>query len=63
MIQGGEPVYETGTSVVMTKGYQGVRGVITEKPESRFEFYVIRLDNGIHLIAGPSAFEPARRDS
>lgn len=52
-------MYESGTTVVMTKGYRGVRGVITEKPESRFEFYVIRLDNEIHIVAGPSAFEPA----
>ena len=50
-------MFETGTVVVMTKGYRGVRGVITEKPESTFEFYVIRLDNGIHIVAGPSAFE------
>ena len=48
-----------GTVVVMTKGYRGVRGVITEKAESSFEFYVIRLDNDIHIVAGPSAFEEA----
>jgi hypothetical protein len=41
----------------MTKGYRGVPGVITEKPDSLFEFYVIRLENGINIIAGPSAFE------
>jgi len=41
----------------MTKGYRGVRGVIMEKPDSPFEFYVIRLDNDIHIVAGPSAFE------
>lgn len=50
-------MFETGTVVVMTKGYRGVRGVITERPESPFEFYVIRLDNHIHIVAGPSAFE------
>lgn len=53
-------VYETGSSVVMTKGYRGVRGVITDKPESPFEFYLIRLENGIHIVAGPSAFEADR---
>lgn len=50
-------MYETGASVVMTKGYRGVRGVITDRPESPFEFYLIRLENGIHIVAGPSAFE------
>lgn len=50
---------DPGTVVVMTKGYRGVRGVITEKAESSFEFYVIRLDNDIHIVAGPSAFEEA----
>ncbi len=53
-------MYETGSSVVMTKGYRGVRGVITDKPESSFEFYLIRLENGIHIVAGPSAFEVGR---
>ena len=50
-------MYQLHTNVVMTKGYRGVRGVITELPESPFEFYVIRLENGIHIVAGPSAFE------
>jgi hypothetical protein len=40
----------------MTKGYRGVRGVILEQTESPFEFYVLRLANGIHLVAGPNAF-------
>jgi len=44
------------TCVEMTKGYRGVRGVILEQTESAFEFYVLRLANGIHLVAGPSAF-------
>jgi len=48
---------ESGTEVRMTKGYRGVKGVITEKPESVFEFYVVRLQNGINIVAGPSAFE------
>ena len=40
----------------MTKGYKNVKGVIVEILESRLEFYVIKLDNGIQIIAGPSAF-------
>ncbi len=49
-------MYAAGTRVIMTKGYRGVRGVITEKPESGYEFYVIKLENGLHIVAGPSAF-------
>jgi hypothetical protein len=56
-------VHELNTEVVMTKGYRGVRGVITERPDSRFEFYVIRLENGIRIVAGPSAFEAGDRES
>ena len=51
-----EDMFEPGTKIVMTKGYQGVKGVITEKTDSRFEFYIIKLDNGIHIVVGPSAF-------
>ncbi len=40
----------------MTKGYKGVKGKIIERTESEFEFYVIKLENGISLVAGPSAF-------
>jgi hypothetical protein len=40
----------------MTKGYRGIKGVIAEKTDSPFELYVLKLDNGIHLAAGPSAF-------
>lgn len=47
---------EPGTRIIMTKGYKGVKGVILNKTESRFEFYVIKLDNGIHIVVGPSAF-------
>ena len=47
---------EPGTRIEMTKGYKGVRGVIVERTDSLFEFYVIGLDNGINIIAGPSAF-------
>lgn len=48
-------VFEPGTRIEMTKGYRGVKGVIAEKTDSPFELYVIRLDNGIHLAAGPAA--------
>ena len=47
---------ETGTRVEMTKGYNGVKGTIAERTDSSLEFYVIKLDNGINLVAGPSAF-------
>jgi hypothetical protein len=47
---------EPGTPVEMTKGYRGVKGTVVEGTESEFEFYVLRLENGIHLVAGPSAF-------
>jgi hypothetical protein len=45
-----------GTAVEMTKGYRGTRGVIERRTESAFEFYVLKLDNDIHLVAGPTAF-------
>lgn len=47
---------KTGTKIVMTKGYKGVKGVITERTDSSFEFYIIKLDNGINIVVGPSAF-------
>ena len=47
---------EPGTNVEMTKGYKGVRGEILEKTGSSYDLYVVKLENGIHLIAGPSAF-------
>ena len=47
---------EIGMKIKMTKGYKGVKGVIVELTESVYEFYVIRLDNGINIVAGPSAF-------
>jgi hypothetical protein len=40
----------------MTKGYQGVRGEIVEKTDSPYELYVIRLENKIQIVAGPTAF-------
>ena len=51
-----EDMLKPGTKIVMTKGYKGVRGVIAERTDSRFEFYIIKLDNGINLVVGPSAF-------
>ena len=50
------------TSIEMTKGYRGVKGVIVESVKSHFEFYVVRLENGIHLVVGPSAFVLAKAD-
>ncbi len=49
-------MYETGTLVEMTKGYRGARGRIIEMTESDYEFYVLKLKNGIHVVAGPTAF-------
>lgn len=49
-------MHKPGTRVKMTKGYRGVEGVIVELTEASYEFYLIRLDNGINIIAGPSAF-------
>ena len=46
-----------GTRIRMTMGYRGAKGVITEKIKSRFEFYAVKLENGINIIVGPSAFE------
>lgn len=45
-----------GTRVRMTKGYRGVSGVIAESTDSPYEFYLVNLDNGINIVAGPSAF-------
>lgn len=53
---------KTGTIVEMTKGYKGVKGIVTEKTASQYEFYIIRLDNGVHIVAGPSAFVPMKGD-
>jgi hypothetical protein len=51
-----------GTLIEMTKGYKGVKGVVVDKTESRFEFYMLKLDNGLNLIAGPSAFIALEED-
>lgn len=53
---------EPGTPIQMTKGYRGVKGTVLEKTDSEFELYVLRLDNGIHLVAGPSAFIPVIKE-
>ena len=47
---------KSGTRIQMTKGYRGVSGIVIEKTESQFEFYMIRLDIGVNIIVGPSAF-------
>ncbi|RLB13483.1 MAG: hypothetical protein DRG82_15625 [Deltaproteobacteria bacterium] len=51
-------MFEKGTTVKMTKGYRGLRGEILEKTGSSYDLYVVKLENGIHLVAGPSAFVP-----
>ena len=49
---------QPGTPIEMTKGYKGVKGTVIEKTESEYELYVLKLENGIHLVAGPTAFVP-----
>ena len=51
-------MFNPGTAIEMTKGYKGIRGIVLERVESQFEFYVLKLENGIHLVAGPTAFAP-----
>lgn len=53
---------EPGTTVEMTKGYTGLRGEVLEKTGSSYNLYVVKLKNGIHLVAGPSAFVPETGD-
>jgi hypothetical protein len=45
-----------GTRVRMTKGYRGAEGTIELKTDSKFELYLISLDRGLRIVAGPSAF-------
>jgi hypothetical protein len=52
---------EPGTDIEMTKGYKGAKGTIVERTESEFEFYILKLDNGIQLVAGPTAFVPLEK--
>ena len=47
----------------MTKGYRGARGTILARTDSTYEFFIIELDNGISLVAGPSAFVVGDGDS
>ncbi len=47
---------QKGTRVKMTKGYKGVYGVINAQTESRFDFYVVKLENGMNIVFCPSAF-------
>jgi hypothetical protein len=60
--QGEIHMLEPGTQIEMTKGYKRVRGLIMEKTGSEFEFYVVKLENGIHMVAGPSAFVVLEKD-
>ena len=54
---------EAGTPIEMTKAYRGIKGVVVERTESRFELYILKLDNGLSLVAGPSAFTPLNKNS
>ena len=47
---------KNGTLIEMTKGYRGTKGLIVERTLSPYEFYTLKLENGMHLVAGPSAF-------
>jgi hypothetical protein len=40
----------------MTKGYRGAEGTIVLVTDSKFQIYVISLDNALRIAAGPSAF-------
>jgi hypothetical protein len=46
-----------GTRVRMTKGYRGAEGTIVFKTDSKLELYVIALDSGLRIVAGPTAFD------
>jgi hypothetical protein len=48
---------QPGTAIEMTKGYGRVKGEILERTQSQFDFFVLKLENRIHLVAGPRAFE------
>jgi hypothetical protein len=45
-----------GTKVRMTKGYKSLSGIIMEVLDSQLEFYIIKLENNIQIVAGTSAF-------
>ena len=48
---------QPGTAIEMTKGHKGVKGEILERTQSQVDFFVLKLENRIHLVAGPTAFE------
>ena len=54
---------KAGTQIEMTKSYRGIKGLIVEKTKSRFELYILKLDNGLSLVAGLSAFTPLDKSS
>jgi hypothetical protein len=62
LIKRGRKMFIPGTLIKMTKGYRGIEGVVTEKTESRFELYIMKLNNGLNVIAGPSAFIPLEKE-
>jgi len=47
-----------GMRVEMTKGYKGTKGTLLGRTGSRYALYLLELDNGIRLVAGPTAFRP-----
>jgi hypothetical protein len=49
-------VLTEGTRVKMSKGYRGAEGTIVLVTDSKFQIYIISLDNGLRIAAGPSAF-------
>ncbi len=51
-----------GVKIIMTKGYKGTKGVIEEKTDSKYEFYILKLENGIYLVAGPESFSASQED-
>ena len=52
---------KAGTPIEMTKAYRGIRGMVVERTKSRFESYILKLDNGLSLVAGTSAFTPLNK--
>ena len=48
---------QPGTAIEMTKGHKGVKGEILERTQSQVDFFVLKLENRIHLVAGSTAFE------
>ena len=48
---------QPGTAIEMAKGYRRVKAEILERTQSQFDFFVLKLENRIHLVAGPMAFE------